>query len=94
MGLQLDEAVDDFDAGPFQIARPSDIGLFVEARLELDQRGDGLAGFGRFDQRPTIGEFFAGAIKRLLDRNDIGVRRRLTQELHHHVEDSRTGGEP
>ena len=51
VGLQLDEAVDDLHAGAFEVARPADIGLLVEARLELDQRGDRLAGFGRLDQR-------------------------------------------
>jgi hypothetical protein len=58
VGLQLDEAVDDLHAGALQVARPADIGLLVEARLELDQRGDRLAGLGRLDQRRTIGLSF------------------------------------
>ena len=40
VGLQLDEAVDDLHAGAFEVARPADIGFFVEARLQLYQRGD------------------------------------------------------
>ena len=56
VGLQLDEPVDDLHAGALQVARPADVGLLVEARLELDQRGDRLAGFGRFGERLTIGE--------------------------------------
>jgi hypothetical protein len=50
-GLQLDEAVDDLHAGALQVAGPADVGLFVEARLEFDQRGHRLAGLGGVDQR-------------------------------------------
>ena len=52
VGLQLDEAEDHLHAGALEVARPADVGLLVEARLQLDQRGDRLAGLGRFDQRP------------------------------------------
>jgi hypothetical protein len=38
VGLQLDEAEDDLHAGALQVARPADVGLLVEAGLELDQR--------------------------------------------------------
>ena len=48
VGLELDEAVDDLHAGAFEVARPADIGLLVEARLQLDYRGDRFAGFGGF----------------------------------------------
>ena len=34
----------------------------------------------------TIGLSLGGAVERLLDRDDIGIARRLLQELHHHVE--------
>ena len=50
MGLVLDEAEDDVDAGALQVAGPVEVGLLVEARLDLDQRGDVLAGLGRLDQ--------------------------------------------
>src|SRR5688500_1507990 len=40
MGLQLDEAVDYLCPRALQIARPADVRLFVEARLQLYQRGD------------------------------------------------------
>ena len=36
VGLELDEAVHDLHAGAFEVARPADIGLLVEARFELD----------------------------------------------------------
>ena len=38
VGLELDEAVDHLHAGALEVARPADVGLLVEARLELDQR--------------------------------------------------------
>jgi hypothetical protein len=40
VGLEFDEAVHDLRAGALERARPADIRLFVEARFELDQRGD------------------------------------------------------
>ena len=86
VGLQFDEAVDHLGAGAFEIARPADIGLFVEPRLELDQRGDRLAGFGRFGQRPDDRTSLRGAVERLLDRDHVGIARRLLQELHHDIE--------
>ena len=43
MGLQPDEAVDDVDARLFEDARPFDVGLLVEAGLQLDEGHDLLA---------------------------------------------------
>ena len=86
VGLQLDEAEHDLHAGAFKVARPADIGLLVEARLEFDQRGDGFAGFGGLGQRPDDRGVGRGAVERLLDRDDVGIARRLLQEIHHHVE--------
>ena len=86
VGLELDEAVDHLHAGALQVARPADVGLLVEARLELDQRGDRLAGLGRLDQRRDDRAVLAGAVERLLDRDHGRIARRLAQELHHDVE--------
>ena len=86
MGLELDEAIDDLRAGALEVARPADIGLLVEAGLELDQRGHRLARFRRLDQRPHDRTVGGRAIQRLLDGDDVGIARRLLQELHHHVE--------
>jgi hypothetical protein len=55
MGLELDEAEDHLGAGPLEIARPLDVGLLVEAGLELDQRHHRLAGLRRLGKRATIG---------------------------------------
>ena len=50
MGLELDEAEDHLHAGPFEVAGPLDVGLLVEARLELDQRHHRLARFRRLGE--------------------------------------------
>ena len=48
--LQVLDAVDDVDAGFLQPRRPLDVVALVEARLQLDQHRDLLAGVGRLDQ--------------------------------------------
>ena len=78
--------IHDLHAGAFEIARPADIGLLVEARLQLDHRGHRFAGFGRFGERPDDRRIGRGAVERLLDRDDVGIARGLLQEIHHHVE--------
>ena len=84
--LELDEAVDHLHAGAFQVARPFDVRRFVEAGLELDQRGDRFARFRRLDQRRDDRAVADGAVERLLDRDDVGIGRGLAHELHHGVE--------
>ena len=55
VGLQPDEAVDHVDAGVLQLLGPGDVGLLVEAGLQLDQRRHLLAPLGGADQAATIG---------------------------------------
>src|SRR3954468_3334698 len=86
MGLEIEDAVDDLRPGTLQVARPLEVGFLVEARLELDHRGDRLAGFRRLDQRRDDGGVLAGPVQRLLDRDHARVARRLLQELHDDVE--------
>ncbi len=86
VGLQLHEAIDHLGAGPFQVTGPADIGLFVEAGLQLDHGGDRLAQFGGLGQRLDDGAVLGRAVQGLLDGHHIGVAGRLAQELHHHVE--------
>ena len=53
--LVVDESVDDMGPGTFEVARLADVRGFVEARLELDERGHRFAVLGglaeRFDDR-------------------------------------------
>ena len=44
-----------------------------------------LAGFGRLDQRLDDRGFGGCTVQRLLDRDHVGIARRLLEELHHHV---------
>jgi hypothetical protein len=48
--LQPDESVDDVGARLLEHAGPLDVGLLVEARLQLDERDDLLSGFGGLDE--------------------------------------------
>jgi hypothetical protein len=73
-------------AGAFEVARPADIGLLVEAGLELDQRRHRLAGLGGVDQGAHDRAVVRRAVKRLLDGDDFRIARCLQQELHDHVE--------
>src|SRR3546814_15060882 len=49
--LPLDEAVDDLHPGAFELVRPEQILLLVEARLQFDDGGHRFARLGRLDQR-------------------------------------------
>ena len=81
VGLPLDEAVDDLDAGALERARPHQILLLVEAGLQFDHRGHRFAGLGGGDQRIDHRGLLAGAVERLLDRDDVRVLGRLAEDL-------------
>ena len=87
-GVHLDprQAVDDVGADPLQVARPVDVVLFVEARLELDQRRDLFAGFGRLHERRDDGRVAGSPVQRLLDRQDVRIFGGLAHELHDRIE--------
>ena len=57
-----------------ELTRPGDVGLFVEARLDLDDRQHLLAGLCCIDQGVHDGGVTAGAIEGLLDGQDLRVR--------------------
>src|SRR5215470_2056276 len=86
VGLELDEAVDHLDAGALQVARPADVALLVEARLQLDQGRDRLASLGRFDQRLHDWRVVGRAVERLLDRDHRWVAGGLADELRDDIE--------
>ena len=80
MGLEADDPVDHVDARLFEGTGPADVGLLVEARLQLDDRRHLLAVLGRPDQRGHDGAVPAGAVERLLDPQHGGVLGRLGDE--------------
>ena len=63
-----------------------DIGLLVEARLQLDEHGDLLAHLGGARERLRDRRGRAHAVERHLDREHRGIRRRLLHEAGDHVE--------
>jgi len=77
VGLELDKAIHDLRAGALERARPADVGLLIETRLELDQRGDRFSRFRRLHQRPHDGRFGRRPVERLLDGDDVGIARGL-----------------
>ena len=83
MGLQPDEPVDDVHAGLLELARPDDVGLLVEPRLDLDEREHLLARLGGVDQRLDDRAVARGAVQRLLDGEHVGVGGRLLEERLH-----------
>ena len=68
-------------AGFLQARRELDVRGFVEARHQLDDDGDFLAGARRIHQRVDDRRLRAGAVQRLLDREHVGIRCRLAQEI-------------
>ena len=86
MGFQVDKAVNDMGTGTFEPAGLSDVGGLVKAGFEFNKGGDGFAVFcglaQGFDDRAVAG----CAVKRLFDRDNIGVARGLGQEADHHIE--------
>ena len=79
--FQPDDAVKNLHAGILQIARRTNIRCFVDASLQLDHDGDFFLRC-RFDQRAHDGRILAGAIERLLDRENVGILRRAFDEAH------------
>ena len=73
MRLQPEHAVDDLRPDLLQLLRPVDVGFLVEAGEQLDDDGDFLAAARRLDQRLHQHRVHAGAIDRLLDRDDVGI---------------------
>ena len=83
VGLEPDDAVDDVDARLLQLAGPRDVVDLVEAGLDLDDREHLLARLGRVDEGVDDGRVAGGPVERLLDREHLGVARRLLDEGLH-----------
>ena len=84
--LEAEQPVHDVRADALQVARPVDVVLFVEARLELDERRDLFAVLGGVDQRADDRRVARRAVERLLDREDVGIFGGLVHELHDRIE--------
>src|SRR3546814_2333605 len=64
--LPLDEAVDDLHPGAFELVRPEQILLLVEARLQFDDGGHRYARLGRLDQRADRSEEHTSELQSLM----------------------------
>jgi hypothetical protein len=84
--LRPDDAVHHLRAHGLESLGPVDVGLLVEARLQLDHAGHFLAAPRRLDQQFHQHRLGAGAVDGLLDGQHLGVVDRLAQELHHRGE--------
>lgn len=84
--LVADHAVHDMCADGFELRRPVDVGFLVEAREQLDDDGHFLAVARGFHQRVHQRRVGAGAVDRLLDRDDARVFRGLLQQFEHGLE--------
>ncbi len=81
--LQPDNAVDDVYAGAFELARPRNVRILVEARLEFDEREHLLAGLCGVDERVDDRRVARRAVERLLDGEHLRVGGRLREERLH-----------
>ena len=72
VGLEAEDAVEDLDAGVFEVARPADVGGFVEAGHEFNDDSHVLVLRG-IDERLEDGRVVAGAIQSLLDGEDARI---------------------
>jgi hypothetical protein len=78
--IQAHKPINDVAPGALQHSGPADVRLLVEARLHLHEHDHLLARFGGGDQGVDDRRRIRGAVKGLLDRQDVGVRRGLLDE--------------
>ena len=91
--LEPDQPVHDVRPGALELARPDDVGLLVEAGLDLDQDDDLLAALGGPDERLDDRRVARRPVQRLLDGQDVRVVGRLGDEpLGRWPRTTRTGG--
>ena len=81
MGLEAGEAVDDVRAGFLELPGPFDVIQLVEAGAQFDQGGHLLAVAGGFFEGFDDGRIPAGTIECELDRDDVFVPGRLSDEV-------------
>src|SRR5215207_6253834 len=86
MRLQPDDAVGDVDAPGLQLARPDDVRLLVETRLELDEHGDLRLLVARLREGLHYGGVGADAVEGLLYGQHLGIVGRRPDEIDDGVE--------
>ena len=86
VNLVAHQPIDHVHARLLKLPRPEDVVRLVEPRPQLHHRRHLFAVADRVLQRADDAPVPARAVKRLLDRQHVRVRRRQLQELHHAVE--------
>ncbi len=86
VGLVAHHPVHDMGTGFLEAVGERDVGGLLEARHELDDDRDFLARTGGVDERVHDGRVRPGPVQRLLDREHLGIGRRLSQEVDHGCE--------
>ena len=81
--LESDVSVDHVHARLLKGSRPADVGLLVEARLDLHHCDYLFAGLGGGDEGPNDRRVTGCAVQRLLDRQHVGVGGGLLDESLH-----------
>jgi hypothetical protein len=79
--LEAEDPVHDVRAGFLQLVRELDIGLFVEARAQLDDHRHVLVRLRRFHQGADDRRIAPRAIQGLLDRENLRICGRLLDEI-------------
>ena len=80
VGFESGDAVDDLGTRVDEIASTFEIAGLVKAGLQLDEHGDVLSGLGGADKGGDDAAVLRGAVKDLLDGDDIGIFRSLLDE--------------
>ena len=83
MRFEADDAVDHVHAGAFQLARPHDVRVFIEACFDFDERKHLLAGMGGVNQRVDDRRIAGCAVQRLLDGEHLRIGCCLREERLH-----------
>ena len=81
--FESDDAVDHVHAGAFQLARPHDVRILIEARFDFDERKHLLAGMGGVNQRVDNRRIAGRAVQRLLDGEHLRIGGSLCEERLH-----------
>ena len=80
MRLQSNNAVNNVNACALKLTCPSNVGIFVESRLNLHQRKNLLASVSRVYESVDNRRITRRAVQRLLNCKHLWIRRRLRQE--------------
>ena len=86
MRLQPHQSIDDLRADRLQALGHIDVGLLVEARLQLHDDRDFLAQLRRLLQQIDQHRPGAGAVQRHPDRDHLRVGHRLPEEIDDRLE--------